>query len=383
VAVLFGGGALLLGLSLVWHGDAARASFLQLTEGWSGRFTVLLLGAALIPNAAVWSASYALGPGFALGAGHLVHPLASHPAPLLPPFPLLAAVPDAGTGTPLNWAAALVPVAAGVTVGWFVARGAVGRKEPGRRWRRAKQGQSGKPGEPAASAESAKSANTPAPWSAGRTSAVLVLAALVCAALLALLAELAGGPMGAAALSRFGPLAWQTGAATALWIMVIGLPVALTVRAWRLRCLHRRTTIPAQAAELTGRAATKARKAAEKEAKRAAKKAAKAAAKASSTATGQGCATDTSGTPAKDASANPAEDPLHPVPGHPALAPLAPELPDDELYDVLPAPPDDDPFPGTWQHDDLSRASRWAALREASTAPESEPGASTPPDPAT
>ncbi|MYW43528.1 hypothetical protein GT346_09330, partial [Streptomyces sp. SID161] len=112
-AVLCGGGALLVGVSLVWHGDPARASFLQLTAGWTGRFAVLLLGVALIPNAAVWAASYALGPGFDLGAGHLVGPLASHPAPLLPPFPLLAAVPDPGAGTPQNWAAGVVPAVAG------------------------------------------------------------------------------------------------------------------------------------------------------------------------------------------------------------------------------------------------------------------------------
>lgn len=131
VAVLVGGGALLLGTSLVWHGDATRLSFLQLTEGWSGRFAVLLLCVALVPNAAVWSASYALGPGFVLGAGHVVGPLSSAPAPLLPPFPLLAAVPGTGTGTWVSWAAAGVPVVAGVTVGWFVGRAGSRRADEG------------------------------------------------------------------------------------------------------------------------------------------------------------------------------------------------------------------------------------------------------------
>ncbi|MGH1555120.1 cell division protein PerM [Streptomyces sp. L7] len=125
-AVFVGGGALLLTASLVWHGGAARTSFLRLTEALSGRFAVLLLCLALVPNAAVWSAAYALGPGFALGTHHTVDPLNSAPAPLLPPFPLLAAVPDAGAGTPLNWLAGLVPLAAGVMAGWFVARVAVG-----------------------------------------------------------------------------------------------------------------------------------------------------------------------------------------------------------------------------------------------------------------
>ncbi|WP_234335985.1 DUF6350 family protein [Streptomyces sp. NRRL S-1022] len=222
--VLFGGGALLVGVSLVWHGEPARASFLQLTEGWTGRFAVLLLGIALLPNAAVWAASYALGPGFLLGTGHLVHPLASHPAPLLPPFPLLAAVPAAGTGTPENWAAGVVPAVAGMTAGWFVARAAVRRPASG--------------------------APARARWSAGRTAGVVLLTALVCAAALALLAELAGGPLGVAALARLGPLWWRTGGAAGAWTLVFALPVALIGRAWRLRRRRRhRGGIPAQATE--------------------------------------------------------------------------------------------------------------------------------------
>lgn len=130
-AVLFGGGAALLAVSSVWHLGAAREAFLQLTEGWSGRFAVLLLCVALVPNAAVWGAAYALGPGYVLGAGHVVAPLSSDPAPMLPPFPLLAAVPEAGGGTPWNWAVGVVPVVAGVTVGVFVARGR-GPGAPGR-----------------------------------------------------------------------------------------------------------------------------------------------------------------------------------------------------------------------------------------------------------
>ncbi|MEW2130316.1 DUF6350 family protein [Streptomyces sp. NPDC005435] len=219
-AVLTGGGALLLGVSLVWHGDAARLSFAQLTEGWTGRFTVLLLAVSLIPNAAVWAASYALGPGFTLGSGHLVQPLLSAPAPLLPPFPLLAAVPDPGPGTPLNWAAAALPGVAGVTVGWFVARAAARRGEER--------------------------------WPVTRTTGAHALAALLCAGALALLAALSGGPLGTGALAGFGPVWWRTGSAAGLWVLVTGLPVAWMVRAWRLRGTRKRGGGPDRAAKRKG-----------------------------------------------------------------------------------------------------------------------------------
>ncbi|MFC8346198.1 DUF6350 family protein [Streptomyces sp. NPDC057280] len=213
VALLVGGGALLLASSLVWHGGAARLSFLQLTEGWSGRFAVLLLCVALVPNAAVWSLSYALGPGFELGAGHVVGPLSSAPAPLLPPFPLLAAVPEAGTGTWLNWVAGSVPVVAGVTVGWFVAGAASGGS--GRKGRGAGQ--------------------EAAVWTRGRTVGTAGLAAVLCAASVTLLAALAGGPLGVAALAWFGPVWWLTGGAALLWTAALAIPTALGVRAWRCR----------------------------------------------------------------------------------------------------------------------------------------------------
>ncbi|MFB8775827.1 DUF6350 family protein [Streptomyces broussonetiae] len=206
VAAYVGGGALLVAVSLVWHGGTTGAAFVQLTEGFSGRCAVLLLCLALVPNAAVWGAAYALGPGFSLGVGRVAGPLAADPAPLLPPFPLLAAVPGEGAGTPLHWAVAVVPVVGAVTVGWFVA-GAAAPRGGGRT----------------------------AAWSAGRTVAVGGLAAVLCGAGLAALAALAGGPLGVAALSRFGPVWWQVGGAALAWTGVVGLLVAVTVRSWRCR----------------------------------------------------------------------------------------------------------------------------------------------------
>ncbi|WP_079084760.1 cell division protein PerM [Streptomyces dysideae] len=217
-AVLVGGGAVLLGASLVWHGGAAREAFLQLTEGWSGRFAVLLLCVALVPNAAVWGAAYALGPGFVLGAGYVVGPVASEPAPLLPPFPLLAAVPDAGVGTAVNWGAGVVPVVGGVVVGWFVARGAVGRGAGGVGVGADGRGRGGE-----------------GAWSCGRTVGVAGLAGVLCAVVVAVLAGVAGGPLGGGALARFGPVWWQAGGATLGWVVGVGVPTAVGVRGWRCR----------------------------------------------------------------------------------------------------------------------------------------------------
>ncbi|MFK4544985.1 hypothetical protein RKD29_004581 [Streptomyces tendae] len=234
-AVLVGGGALLLAVSLVWHSAAAGEAFLRLTEGWSGRFAVLLLCLTLVPNAAVWAAVYALGPGFVLGTGHVVAPTASAPAALLPPFPLLAAVPDAGPGTPLHWAAGAVPLAAGAVVGWFTARAACADVPD----------VPDAPGVP--DGPVVPDAPRPGPvagvWSWRRTAAAAVVAAVLCAVLVALLAAFAGGPLGSAALARFGPVWWQAGGATLAWIGVVAVPVALVARAWRCRGAAARETV--------------------------------------------------------------------------------------------------------------------------------------------
>ncbi|WP_308010672.1 DUF6350 family protein [Streptomyces sp. AC495_CC817] len=203
VLVLTGGGALLVAVSLVQHGTATRDSFLQLTEGLSGRFAVLLLCVALVPNAALWAAAYALGPGFVLSTGHTVAPLsAAAPAAFLPSFPLLAAVP-AGGGAPAYWTVGAVPLAAGVTVGWFIAGRAA--------------------------------ADRSTPWTVRRTATAALLAALLSAAAFALLAHLAGGPLGVAALTDFGPVWWRAGGAAGAWVGAVALPVALTTRWARVR----------------------------------------------------------------------------------------------------------------------------------------------------
>ncbi|WP_456294330.1 cell division protein PerM [Streptomyces chartreusis] len=265
VAALAAGGALLVGVALVWHGGAVRGSFLELTQGLSGRFAVLLLCAALVPNAAVWAAAYALGPGFVLGSGHVVGPLSSTPAPLLPPFPLLEAVPEAAVAGPLRWGVAVVPIAAGLVVGWFAAGwgdafrersadpdtsatlriragqgSATGRARAGQGAvaGRSRAGQGSSAGRFQADEESSagRFGHGPAPvatWSPGLTAVTAVLAAGFCALAVAVLATLSGGPLGVGALARFGPVWWQAGAATLGWVALVAVPVAVLVRGWR------------------------------------------------------------------------------------------------------------------------------------------------------
>ncbi|MFG2960553.1 DUF6350 family protein [Streptomyces sp. NPDC048291] len=334
-AVFLGGGTLLLAVSLVAHGDATRSSFLQLTEGWTGRCAVLLLCVSLIPNAAVWSASYAVGPGFTLGAGHLVNPLASDPAPLLPPFPLLAAVPQHGPGTPLNWVAGVVPVAAGVTTAWFVAARAVRRR-----------------------------------WSAERTAGVVALAALLGALLLAAQAELAGGPLGVAALTSFGPVWWQTGAATGGWLLAVGLPGALMLRAWRREGA-------ASLAAWLGFAGRTPRDGQAEENQKEKKRTQKKQTEEDHTEKkeqAQGGQSSSASHPVPAPARTPAQaSGAAPTPPRVFVAGLLPDQidggGDSEQYEALPAEPHEvlpvDPLPGPWA-DEAARKARWTALRKLS-----------------
>ncbi|WP_449338102.1 cell division protein PerM [Streptomyces griseus] len=87
VTVLLGGGALLVAVALGRNAAVAQNDFLALAGDWSGRFAVLLLAAALVPNAALWGAAYGLGPGFSLGTEATATPLEPRRHPGGPPLP--------------------------------------------------------------------------------------------------------------------------------------------------------------------------------------------------------------------------------------------------------------------------------------------------------
>ncbi|MFE2447990.1 DUF6350 family protein [Streptomyces sp. NPDC059426] len=211
--VLLGSGALLTATSMLSHAGAVQMTFLNLSDVWSGRFAVLLVSLALLPNAIVWGAAYGVGAGFTVGGGSVVAPLGITSYPQLPHFPLVAALPTDGSGGPLVW---LTGIAAGVSVAWFIGVAAVRR--PGR-------------GEPRP------------PWGCGETLVLAGLAAGGCAAAMALLAGVSGGPLGIGILADLGPSWWRTGMITLAWTGVIGVPGAVVLRWYRL-CVPTRTSWP-------------------------------------------------------------------------------------------------------------------------------------------
>ena len=126
VLVLLAAGALLGGARLAVAApraaDLARAS----APGAVGGIALLLLGVALVPNAAVWGATWWAGPGFAVGTGTAIGPLA-HDLGAVPALPLLAALPSGRLPLALGLLALLVPLVAGAVAGLLVVRAGADR----------------------------------------------------------------------------------------------------------------------------------------------------------------------------------------------------------------------------------------------------------------
>ncbi|WP_308312559.1 DUF6350 family protein, partial [Streptomyces sp. ISL-11] len=199
---LLAAGAVLLGVSLAVHANAAHESLLRMTMAWSGRLAVILLCVVLLPNAVVWAAAYGLGPGFAVGAGSVVAPSGAAGYPDLPRFPLLDVLPAAGASGPLTWAAAgAVPVVAGVAVAYATV-----------------------PRDPDAAGRASLAGIA---WTA-------LLGSVFCAGAVMVLAGVASGAVGSGTLAAFGP-SWYAGPAALAWMAGIGVPGALAVRHLRTR----------------------------------------------------------------------------------------------------------------------------------------------------
>lgn len=120
-AALIGFGAAAATVSLMVHIDDAVTVAQSLAGGIGGGLGLLALGVAYVPVVAMWGTAYVMGAGVVIGPGVTISPFVAVTAPVqLPPFPLLAALPQGAT--PLAWALPLSGVAAGVLAGLVIAR---------------------------------------------------------------------------------------------------------------------------------------------------------------------------------------------------------------------------------------------------------------------
>lgn len=120
--------AAVLVVALVTDLGTAANVLSQLKLGAGEATLFLLLSALVLPNAVLFSGSYLLGPGFAVGTGTIVSPTVVAIGPL-PMFPLLAALPDGGPTS--AWTPFLMGVPLVVAA---VAAGRTQRRHPTLRW---------------------------------------------------------------------------------------------------------------------------------------------------------------------------------------------------------------------------------------------------------
>lgn len=104
-------------LALVLDLSTAANVMGQLGGGGGAVAIVVVLGLALLPNAGVFTGSYLLGPGFTVGTGTAVTPGLVVLGPL-PAFPMLAALPDEGSGGWTGWLVVVPPLVACAVVAW-------------------------------------------------------------------------------------------------------------------------------------------------------------------------------------------------------------------------------------------------------------------------
>jgi len=118
---VFGAGLALTVLMVVTHMGRIGQLYDILGADPAG-VVILSLGQVMaLPNVALWAASWMAGSGFGLGQGTAI--TWSHSSPgLLPLIPGLGAVPAQGPLPAGLWLSALVPVAAGVLIGWRALR---------------------------------------------------------------------------------------------------------------------------------------------------------------------------------------------------------------------------------------------------------------------
>jgi Family of unknown function (DUF6350) len=179
-AVLAVAAALLAAAALAANLHESAVLQTGLGAGPVGTVLLLLLQIGYVPNAVIWAMAFAVGPGFAFGAGTVVAPTGSALG-RLPAVPLLAALPPGVHATMPGWLAPLVlalPYVAGGAGGWLLIRMA-----------------------PTLSLEAAPL------WG--------MASGAIAGLLVGVLAGFSGGSLGDGRLAAVGPSGWQIGAVAA------------------------------------------------------------------------------------------------------------------------------------------------------------------------
>ncbi|WP_066041050.1 cell division protein PerM [Herbiconiux solani] len=112
-SAIIGVSAVALAIVLVAGFSSIVSLYEGLQAGLMGGISLTLGQLALLPNLVAWTMSWFVGPGFAIGAGSTVSPLATQVG-LVPSLPVLGALPQ---GAPaLGFAGLVVPVAIGFVI---------------------------------------------------------------------------------------------------------------------------------------------------------------------------------------------------------------------------------------------------------------------------
>ncbi len=118
LAVL-GSSALIVLVLLVLHLPRAADLWAALDPGFGGGIALVVVCVLAAPTLVLWTASALIGPGFALGV-HTSVDLTGAQLGTVPGLPILAALPSPGAFPGWAFLLGLVPLGAGMLVGWRV-----------------------------------------------------------------------------------------------------------------------------------------------------------------------------------------------------------------------------------------------------------------------
>lgn len=206
--LILGAGGAMAGMSIALDGGRASQYLSVYETGVVGQAGLTFVCLVYSPNAAIWAASYLVGPGFQFGSGSRISVVDVTRGPE-PTVPALAGMPEQSVPA---WASVLLlglPLVAALAAGWLLAR---------------------RTGPPAA--RSTASGNTRFDW---RPWAVLVatgaLAGVVSGALLGLVSIASSGSLGSERMADIGPRIMPV---TLIGAGVVGIGVIVASVAYRL-----------------------------------------------------------------------------------------------------------------------------------------------------